>query len=107
LLARKKFNSVTKSTLRVETVGHELYNFQLDKRNKKTCIFGLDYPTFLSHYNMKHGDEIRLDMDTKSAYLTMHPVSKHGYLKERVRGMTINKHICHYCLLICFSMISK
>jgi hypothetical protein len=33
---------------------------------------------------MKHGDEIRLDMDSKSPYLTMHPVSKHGYIKERV-----------------------
>jgi hypothetical protein len=41
-------------------------------------------------------------MDSKSPYLTMHPVSKHGYIKERVWGMTTNKHLCHYCLLICF-----
>jgi hypothetical protein len=47
----------------------------------------LDYANFLSEYNMKHGDQLRLDMNNKPPYMFMHPLDKYGYEKERVLGM--------------------
>jgi hypothetical protein len=85
--ARKKFNSSTRFILHVETPGRDLYNFKLEKKSYKTRIYGLDYANFLSEYNMKHGDQLRLYMNNKPPYMFMHPLDKYGYEKERVLGM--------------------
>ena len=84
--ARKKFNSATKSDMYVDTGDLEMYVFKLGKSKHKTRIFGEDYIKFLVDYNMKHGDQIRLDMDNEPPFLFMTPLDKKGFAKERIQG---------------------
>jgi hypothetical protein len=65
----------------------EIFTILSWKKSYKTRIYGLDYANFLSEYNMKHGDQLRLDMNNKPPYMFMHPLDKYGYEKERVLGM--------------------
>ncbi len=93
--ARDKFHDKTENKLVMyaETKERELYVFNVDNGNNKTMIFGGDYQRFLYDYNMKHGDKVKLTLETKDHYILLHPVNKKGFSKIRVDGK----------LLICFS----
>jgi hypothetical protein len=70
----------------VETKDKEEFVFKIDKSKNMTRISGGSYNEFLLDYDMKHGDQIRLDIDNEPPYLFMYPLDKDGYPKERVVG---------------------
>ena len=93
--ARDKFRDKigNKLVMFAETKEREFYVFNVAHGNNNTMIFGGDYQRFLYDYNMKHGDKVKLTLETKDHYILLHPVNKKGFSKIRVNGK----------LLICFS----
>jgi hypothetical protein len=78
-----------------ETKERELHVFNVAHGNNNTMIFWGDYQRFLFDYNKKHGDKVKLTLETKDHYILLHPVNKKGFSKIRVGGK----------LLICFSYL--
>ncbi|KAM0905017.1 hypothetical protein ACQ4PT_017654 [Festuca glaucescens] len=59
---RKYINKSTGNALTIESGDRGVYNFLLDKMEKKTRIFGPDYNKFLTDYDMHQNKKIRFDI---------------------------------------------
>jgi lipopolysaccharide biosynthesis glycosyltransferase len=82
--ARDKFHAKMKNkrVMFVETKERELCVFHLHNGTYKTHIFREDYKRVLIDYNMKHGDKIKLTLNTKDHYVFLHPLDKNGFPKK-------------------------
>ncbi|KAM0863034.1 hypothetical protein ACQ4PT_044863 [Festuca glaucescens] len=60
------------------------YKFNVKKRNTKTRICGSGYEKFISDYDLKVGDRIRVELDNAPEYFVIVPEGADGVEKHRV-----------------------